>query len=221
MTTSRPSDRSVVATNVLNWMFYGGGQHVGPSGCYWVQRLVYGFHLNLLCEHATRQESLPLWGHCFCGPLMLRERSGVNLLQNFFCCEKTPVCQTWNSMQMCIGFLQSQRNLRGKRKDLSKNSHPDFQELKNLLLWVLFQSPSKSLPKKSYISTYWKYKHFPRVRWAELFLAWCSERIASEVKVVPRKNPCWDKEERASSWLEHGRSRYLPRPALLPAHPTA
>lgn len=51
--------------------------------------LVYGFHLNFLCGHATRHGNFCLWGHCFYVTLMLHERCVVNLLQNFFCYEKT------------------------------------------------------------------------------------------------------------------------------------
>lgn len=87
MTTSSPSNTPVLATNMLTSVFFQGRMLYWPQGFLW--GLVYGFHLNFLCEHATRHRSLSLWGHCFYVILMLHERCGVNILQNFFCYEKT------------------------------------------------------------------------------------------------------------------------------------
>lgn len=154
ITTSSTSDTSVLATNMLNLTVFRGGQCVGPRGLFWVQCSVYGFSLNMLCGHATRQEGLSLC--CFCCPLMLHERFRVNLLQNFFCYEKTPICQTWNSIQMCISFWYSQRDQGAKGKIYPKIAIQVFRSWK-ICCCEYSQNLSKSLPKKTYMSTYWKY----------------------------------------------------------------
>lgn len=197
MTTSSPSDTSVLATNMLNLMVFGGGWHVGPGGFFGVQCLVYGFDLNLLCGHARRQESLSLWGCCFCSLLMLCERSGLNLLQNFFCCEKTTVCQTWNSMQMCIGFSYSQRDLGGKRRDLSHNRHLDFQELKNLLCEYSSKAQVTACPRNVI---------FLHIENKNIFSGWgefslCSEHLASVSKSKFQGKTHSGVGRRGSKWL--------------------
>lgn len=146
MTTSSTSDTSVLATNMLNLMVFRGGRCVGPRGLFWVQCLIYGFSLNMLCGHARRQESLSLC--CFCSPLMLHERSRVNLLQNFFCYEKTPVCQTWNSMQMCIDFWYSQRDQVAKGKICSKIAIQIFRSWKICCCEYSSKAWVKACPRK-------------------------------------------------------------------------
>lgn len=89
-----------------------------PQGFLW--GLVYDFHLNFPCGHATRHGSLSLWGHCFYVILMLHARCVVNLLQNFFCYEKTSL----PNMKLDVDvhwFLRFIKDLGDKRKDLFKS----------------------------------------------------------------------------------------------------
>lgn len=81
--------------------------------------LLYGFHLNFLCGHATKHGSLFLWGHSFYVNLMLHERCVVNLLQNFFCCKKThlPNKKLDADVHWVLIFT---KDLRDERKDVFK-----------------------------------------------------------------------------------------------------
>lgn len=93
----------------------------------------------------------PFGGHCSYVPLV-HERRGINLLQNFFCCEKTSLPNMKLDADVHWFLIFTKRFGGQKEKICSKLDIQTFRSWK--MCFCEYSSTSKSLSKNSYNSTY-------------------------------------------------------------------